>query len=214
MRMNFTGIRAVLFVIVVCYGLNVSAQYTLPEKNAVSLGGAITLPIGSGENDFTDIHQNTACFTANANFRHFLSPQAALGAIYQFYGTHSGKDLFRCHFIAPTITFRSLQDDAKQSLYATFGIGYFHYADRIFSRAKANHTFNHGYLGASLSIGYEWAVSKSFSTQLHLDFISAKWAENENYEPKWMRDNPDEPEYMFEPKMVFVSLGLDVQFGR
>lgn len=189
-------------------------QYTLPEKDAVSVGGALTLPLGSGKNDFTDIHKNTLSFTANTNYRHFLSSQAAVGAIYQFYSTHSGKDLFRCHFIAPTITFRDLQDAGRNSLYFTLGVGYFHYADRIFSRTTANHTFNHGYLGASFSFGYEWAVGKSVSTQLHLDFISAKWGFNEDYQPKWVRDNPDEPEYMFEPKMVFISLGFDVQFGR
>jgi hypothetical protein len=205
-------------MLVLCIGcldsINVFAQNTLPAKDAISIGSAVTLPSGKGENDFTDLHKNTFCFTADANYRHFLSPHAAVGATYQFYGTHSGKDLFRCHYIAPTLTFRALQNEATSSLYFTVGAGYFHYADRIHSRIAANHTFNHGYFGTSISLGYEWMIGKSISTQLHLDFLSAKWGENPDYEPKWQREDPNVPETMFEPKMSFVSLGLDLQFGK
>lgn len=192
----------------------ISAQNILPENNALSIGVAFTLPVGASSNDFTYIHDKTLTFTSNASYRHFVSPPVAVGALYQFHGSHSGRDLLRCHFIAPTITFRNLMDEATQSVYVTVGAGYFHYADRIYSRTTSNHTFNHGYFGASISLGYEWMIAKSLSAQIHFDFMSAKWGENEDYKPKWARENPDDPEYMFEPKMMFASLGVDIQFGR
>jgi hypothetical protein len=207
-KIGFVVIAAVL-----CVCTMTSVAQTLPMKDAIAVGGSLTFPAGKGTNDFTDVHGSTLCFSADLNYRHYLSDVAALGAIYQFCGSHHDRDLLRCHYIAPTLTCRALQNEGSQSLYFTFGMGFLLYSDRIYSRPAANHTFNQGYFAASLSLGYECTFSNRLSSQLHIDFLTAKWSENENYQPSWQRDNPNEYESMFEPKRMFASVGLDIQFA-
>ena len=92
-------------------------------------------------------------------------------------------------------------------------MGFLLYSDRIYSRPAANHTFNQGYFAASLSLGYEWTFSNRLSLAAASIFWTAKWARNENYQPSWQRDNPNEYESMFEPKRMFASVGSDIQFA-
>lgn len=190
---------------------------TLPLKNAIAAGAGISFPVGNSNNDFTDLHHGVPCFAADVNYRHYFADGAlGVGAAYQFYGTSKDNDLLRVNYVAPTLTLRVLSDDDSRAGYITAGCGYLHYADRIRSIDHGCHTFNKGYFGLSFSLGYEWAWTKSLSSLAHIDFLTARWTDNEDYIPSWQRDESEKDNFqtLFKPKLMFIAIGIDLQFGK
>lgn len=189
----------------------------LPLKDAVSVGVGISFPMGGSDNDFTDMHKGAPCFSTDVNYRHYFCEGAlGVGATYLFNGTSRDNDLLRINYIAPTLTLRALSDNDNGAFYLTVGGGYLHYADRIRSVSRICHTFNKGYFGMSFSLGYEWTWTKTLSSLVHIDFLTSRWSDNENYKPKWQRDEYEKKEFqtVFKPKLMFLSLGFDIQFGK
>src|SRR5574344_770087 len=213
--------RYVVFLVLLvfsCYTtFAVKDTDTLPLKNAIAAGVGISFPIGSSNNDFTDLHKGMPCFATDVNYRHyFLVGALGGGAAYQFYGTCKDNDLLRVNYVAPTFTLRALSDGDDRAGYLTVGCGYLHYADRIRSVDHASHTFNKGYFGLSFSLGYEWTWTRHLSSLAHLDFLTARWTDNEDFIPRWQRDESEKDDFqtIFKPKLMFIAVGIDVQFGK
>lgn len=210
-----------LALLLTCGAMLAEAQNTLPMRDALAVGGGITMPVGDGSDDFPSLHKGTPSYMADVSYRHYFSPQFALGATYAFNGGFRDRDLIRTHYVAPTLTYRAL-DEARTGFLFTFGTGYMHYGDRIATRPKGHDVFNKGYFAVSLSLGYEWTWTKHLSSQIHFDFVNAKWHRNEDvtlmdeifHEPYDPYDpNPDHNKTMFEPKLMFVTLGITLQYS-
>ena len=209
--------RRLFLVALLMFCMAVSAQKRLPLSDAVAVSGGITMPIGKGENDFPSIHHGVPSILADVNYRHYCSPSVAVGGVYAFNGGFSSHDLLRTHLVAPTLTLRTLDKD-RSAFFVMLGAGCMLYADRINSRPQGHRTFNHAYFATMFTIGYEWAWSKRLSSQLHADFVMANWHGNKDYSLvealfHQEKDGYESTETLFNPKLMFVSLGLSIQFN-
>lgn len=189
-------------------------QNALPQKDCLAIGGGIMTGVGQGSSDFMDKAGKPLCYTVGSDYRHYLVPAFAVGATYEFITSKQGENKLRCHYIAPTLTLRFLMDEDKHGVLFTLGGGYFHYADRVHHSQRVKSTFNKGYFGLSADIGYEFTISKKTSMLVKASFLMADWHSNPDYQPKFMRNDPDEYQSMFESSLMYASLGISLQFGK
>lgn len=188
----------------------------------VTLSGGIGLA-AKGKNSFTSEHNMTSIFFGNAAYHYQISSPVAIGLSYKFLGSHSGHDLLRCHFVGPDFKFRYLMNDDQQALFLTITPGYLHYADRVKNKQRRQIAFNHGYFAADFDFGYEFALSHHLSMQMHADILTGRWGSNPNYqliptdtqyyngEDGKLRSYHD-PEYMFEPSLVFIAINMGIAY--
>lgn len=205
----------ICLLLAIAMHIGAKAQGELPLENGYSFGGGILTGLSEGKNDYMNVADKPLCFDFTADYRHYFIPSVALGVTYEYITSSRQKNKMRCHYIAPTLTLRYLYANGKQGIFGTLGAGYFQYGERISGNRHApNTTFNKGYFGASIGLGYECAVSRGFSMQFKIDFLLADWHFNPSYEPKWQRDNPDEYQSIFENNFSYVSFGVAFQFGK
>jgi hypothetical protein len=191
------------------------------DENTFELTGGIGLA-ATGKNCFTDEHSGTSIFFGTSNYHHYFNEHFALGLDYTYLGSHSGKDLLRCHFVGPDILGRVLMDDGKQALTFSISPGYMHYADKT-EKAKGHFVvFNKSYFAAKFSLGYQVALSKRFAFLLQTDLLTASWHENEDYTllanhddyyiDKYGHIQEDDSNNMFEPSLLFFSLSVGISY--
>lgn len=191
-----------------------SAQHVLPQRDCFAFGGGIMTGIGNGNGDYMDVAGHPVCYLAEAGYKHYFVPYFALGANYDFITSKHGQDQLRCHFIAPTFTFRYLMDDNKHAFTITLGTGYFQYADRLYQNRYVSSTFNKGYFGLSADLGYEFVILPKASIGVKATFLMADWHFNPDYTPKFLRSDKDEFQSMFESNLLYASLSIVLQFGK
>ena len=87
----------------------------------------------------------------------------------------------------------------------TVGVGYFGYKDDLTYRGS----FSKGYLGASFSMGYEFAIANAVGLQLRADCLAAdfkykgySYGHGHNYYEDW------------DSSMSYLSLGIALVFGK
>lgn len=190
------------------------AQNILPLQNCVAIGGGIMTGVGHGKSDYMDKAGRPLCYMTGGDYRHYFVPCFAIGTTYEFITSKHAQDQLRCHYIAPTFTLRYLVDENNHGILFTLGTGYFHYADRVYQSRNRSSTFNKGYFGLSADIGYEFVVSKKTSMLVKASFLMADWHFNPDYEPKFRRNDPDEFQSIFDSNLLYVSLGIAIQFGK
>lgn len=200
-----------------------SNNITLEKENdnTLALFGGLGIA-AKGKNGFTDKHSGTSIFWGTANYNHFFSDNFAIGLDYTYLGSHSGKDLLRCHFVAPTITGRLLMSHNRQGGYLSLAPGYMHYADKTKQESGHLAVFNKSYFGLKITLGYEVALSQKLAFQLRTDLLTAAWKENENYtigdDNNYYVDKyghmQEAPNTLFEPSLTFfsISVGLSYRF--
>lgn len=188
----------------------------------ITLSGGIGLAT-KGKNSFTSEHNNTSIFFGSAAYHYQVASPVAIGLRYKFLGSHSGHDLLRCHFVGPDFKFRYLMNEDQQALFFAITPGYLHYADRVKNKEKKQIVFNHSYFAADFDFGYEFAVCRNLSLQFHADILTGRWGSNPNYEliPRDVYYYIDEngkmqsyhdPNYMFEPSLVFVAINMGIAY--
>jgi hypothetical protein len=197
---------------------------TLTEQGGseLSVNGGLGLAT-KGKNSFTSEHSGTSIFFGTAAYHYQLASSVAVGLSYKFLGSHSGHDLLRCHFVGPDLKLRYLMDEHRQALYFTLTPGYLHYADRVKDDKQHPVAFNHSYFAANFAFGYEFAVSRHLSLQINADMLTGRWGANPDY--RVFSDNTQyyiddagklreykEPNYMFEPSLVFFGLNVGISY--
>lgn len=191
-------------------------------RSSLTLSGGMGLAT-KGKNSFTSNHSNTSIFFGTAAYHYQLSSPVAVGLSYKYIASHSGRDLLRCHFVGPDLKLRYLMDDGQQSLFLSVAPGYLHYADRVWDKKKRGIAFNHSYFAADFDFGYEFAISHKLSMQIHADVLTGRWGSNPNYRlipddvHYYIDENGNmqsyhEPNYMFEPSLVFIALNLGIAY--
>lgn len=150
------------------------------DENTVDLLGGLGLS-ATGKNGFTDEHSGTSIFFGIANYNHYVSDNWAFGLDYTYLGSHSGKDLLRCHFVGPDILGRVLMKGGKQAMTFSLAPGYMHYADKTEKATGHFAVFNKSYFAAKFSMGYHVAFSNRLAFVLRTDLLTSSWSENENY---------------------------------
>ena len=197
---------------------------TLTEQGGseLSVNGGLGLAT-KGKNSFTSEHSGTSIFFGTAAYHYQLASPVAVGLSYKFLGSHSGHDLLRCHFVGPDLKLRYLMDEHRQALYFTLTPGYLHYADRVKDDKQHPVAFNHSYFAADFDFGYEFAVTRKLSLQLHADVLTGRWGSNPDYhlipddvhyyiDENGKTQSYHDPNYMFEPSLVFIALNLGIAY--
>lgn len=221
-------LRGIIRLLILCSCQTAMAQETRDITLTPSGGSTVTLNGGlglatKGKNSFTSEHGNTSIFFGTAACHYQLSWPVAIGLTYKYIASHSGRDLLRCHFVGPDVKFRYLMDEHQQALYFTLTPGYLHYADRVRNKEKRGEAFNHSYFAADFDFGYEFAISRKLSLLLHADVLTGRWGSNPDYhlipddvhyyiDENGKTQSYHDPNYMFEPSLVFIALNLGIAY--
>ena len=198
-------IRLLLVSVLASISLAASAQSFLPQKSAFSIGGGFLWGIKKGQGDFQDVAGKPTCGIFTMEYRYYSIPNVAIGVAYNHLAGGKDGNKLRCNYIAPTLTLRDLWAENKQGFWATLGIGYFKYKDDL----RYNGSFEKGYLGASFSVGYEFAISEAVGLQIRADAIAADFKNtgyrsccHDNYYDNW------------DSSLSYFSLGMALVFGK
>lgn len=193
------------------------------DENTVTLFGGLGL-VAQSKNSFADRHPSTSIFFGTAAFHHYFSNPIALGLQYTFVGSHSGRDLLRGHFVAPSVTGRLLMDNGHQAV--TFGLapGYMHYGDKLRNDEGRRLVFRKGYFAVDFNLGYDIALTRRLAFGLRMDVLTAAWKQNPEYRlfsndkyryfydangNRWVSDNH---ETMFIPSLTYISLSVGLGY--
>lgn len=196
-----------LLLLCVCQGMafSVNAQSYLPQKSAFSIGAGPMWGIKEGKGNFHDAASSSTCGFFGMEYRYYAIPNIGLGVAYNHIWGNKDNNSLSCNYVAPTFTARWLWAENKQGFWMTVGVGYFGYKDDLTYRGS----FSKGYLGASFSMGYEFAISNAVGLQLRADCLAAdfkykgySYSHNHNYYEDW------------DSSMSYLSLGIALVFGK
>ena len=198
-----------------------SVALAAEDENTVTLLGGLGLAL-SGENGFADKHSQTSIFFGTAAVHHYFRGDFALGLDYTYLGSHSGRDLLRCHFVGVDLRGRVLMEQGRNALFFGLAPGWMHYADKTRQDNGRFAVFNKGYFATKFSLGYEIALSRRLAAQVRTDILSAAWYRNENYQlfgsgddyyiDKYGHLQRDDSNNLFEPSLVMFSLNVGLSY--
>lgn len=199
-------IRLWLLSILACVGLAVNAQNYLPLKNSLSFGGSFMWGMSDSKGDFQDVAGTPTCGLFGAEFRYYPEPNVGLGVMYDYmWGSKDGNKL-SCHYVAPALTLRGLWAEDKQGFWGTIGLGYLKYKDDL----RMGGDFEKGYFAASVSAGYEFAISQAVGMQIRADIIMADFKDN-GYRSYYGDYNYFDN---YDAALTYFSIGLALVFGK
>lgn len=196
-----------LFLLGVCLGLAhaAGAQSYLPQKSAFSIGAGPMWGIVEGKGNFHDEVGATTCGFFGMEYRYYAIPNIALGVAYNHLWGSKDNNSLSCNYVAPTFTARWLWAENRQGFWMTVGVGYFGYKDEL----TYGDEFKKGYLGASFSVGYEFAIAGGVGLQLRADCLAAdfkytgyRYGHSHHYYDDW------------DSSMSYLSLGVALVFGK
>jgi hypothetical protein len=191
-------------------------------RHTFSLTGGLGWGFG-GKNGFTDQHSATSIFFGNADYHYLVSGIFKTGMRYTYVGSHSGKDLIRCHFVGPSVQLVPAWDNERQAIIIGIAPGYLHYADRMHVDEKQQMTFNKDYFAVNFTLGYQHAVARHILLKAQVDWLTAKWKENDKYFDKSYDNEYYIDEYghiqkykdfhfMFKPSLSFLYVSVGVAY--
>ena len=199
-------IRLLLVCVLASLGLAVNAQNYLPLKNSFSLGGGLMWGMSEGKGDFQDVAGTPTCGLFGAEYRYYSIPNVGLGVNYNYLTGSKDNNSLKCHYIAPTLTLRGLWADYKQGFWGTVGLGYLKYKDDL----RLGGDFEEGYFAASVSAGYEFAISAGVGMQIRADIIMADFKDN------GYRSCCGSHNYLdhYDASLTYFSVGIALVFGK
>ena len=198
-------IRLLLVSVLASIGLAASAQSYLPQKSAFSIGGGFMWGFKEGKGDFQEVTNTPTCGSFGMEYRYYSIPNLGLGVTYNHLAGNKDGNKLRCNYIAPTLTARWLWAENRQGFWMNVGIGFFKYKDDL----RYSGSFEKGYLGASFSLGYEFAISNGVGLQIRADCIAADFKDtgyrsccSNNYYDNW------------DSSLSYFSIGMALVFGK
>ena len=205
--------------IATCLAINtcsIKAQNSLPMKDVFSLGGGIMGGLSQGKGDYMDIANKPVCFNLEGSYKHFFSPIAAFGGTYEYITSSKEGNKMCNHYIAPTITLRYLMDQGTNAVSTSLGTGLLLYSDRVRESKyySSISTFNKAYFCVSWDVSYDVVIARNTGMQFKFQFLFADWHFNPDYTPKFMRQDPDDYQTVFDNNITYISLGIALQFGK
>ena len=204
-------VRLWLMGILTGIGLSVNAQNFLPEKNSFAFGGGPMWGISDSKGDFQVVAGSPTCALLGLDYRHYWQQDIGIGMTYNYLTGSKDVNKLRCHYLAPTFTYRHLWSDNKYGLWATLGIGYLHYKDEL---SYSRDIFSKGYMAVSGSLGYEYAIGKGVGMQIRVDMILADFQPKGSYRSYEYGGNHHYYDEYWDSALTYFSLGVALMFGK
>ena len=193
-----------------------AAQDThIPCKFAVAIGGGLSLPdVNAGYNTFFCDHPHRAGLSLTGDATYYINKNVGVGMQYNRSQFKAMGDKASINFIAPKGTLRYVDDNGKQGVFASLGLGLLNYHERMYNtripdmRSHSKYTKN--YFAADISLGYEFAILPGVSGMIRGDVITADWFFNPNYR---YSDDEGEDNQMFKNNITIFNLSFALSFG-